>query len=247
MSSIFGSLGGQNQQSSGGSSLFSGLGGTTSSSQTTPSLFTQTTAQAPGPFSFANSQTPQPAQPAQPGQSSGLFSGLGASTSATQAQQSNTSGLLSGLGQPKPQQQQPGGLFSGLGAPAQAQQSTSGALFSGLGGSTAQAPPAASNLGGSALFGVSQQQNQTQSQEPAAQTAASDNLRSAYFDQILERGKKRNNQENGVLGDLPSLQLGLGDIARKVRNLGTGGPSAQQAQAGAGPYSQPGRAGDSRA
>ena len=33
--------------------------------------------------------------------------------------------------------------------------------------------------------------------------------------------------------ELPSLQLGLGDIARKVRNLGAGGPSAEQARDGA--------------
>jgi nuclear pore complex protein Nup93 len=49
---------------------------------------------------------------------------------------------------------------------------------------------------------------------------------------LLERGRKRNTRENGVghFEDLPTLQLGLGDIARKVRNLGTGGPSADQVQ-----------------
>jgi nuclear pore complex protein Nup93 len=54
--------------------------------------------------------------------------------------------------------------------------------------------------------------------------------RSAHFDHLLERGRKRNAGENGFANfeDLPALQLGLGDIARKVRNLGAGGPSAQQ-------------------
>jgi nuclear pore complex protein Nup93 len=56
--------------------------------------------------------------------------------------------------------------------------------------------------------------------------------RSAHFDHLLERGKKRNAGENGIASfdELPSLQLGLGDIARKVRNLGAGGPSADQGQ-----------------
>jgi nuclear pore complex protein Nup93 len=53
---------------------------------------------------------------------------------------------------------------------------------------------------------------------------------SAYFDQLLERGKKRTNVENTGFGNLPSLQLGLSDIARKARNLGNGGPSAGDAK-----------------
>ena len=49
----------------------------------------------------------------------------------------------------------------------------------------------------------------------------------AYFDALLQRGRKRQTEEKiGVLGDLPQLQLGLQDISRKVRNLGQGGPSA---------------------
>lgn len=49
---------------------------------------------------------------------------------------------------------------------------------------------------------------------------------------MLERGKKRDFTGNGGAGDLPRLHLGLTDIARKARNLGTGGPSAADAQAG---------------
>ncbi|KAK3705494.1 nuclear pore complex subunit [Vermiconidia calcicola] len=49
----------------------------------------------------------------------------------------------------------------------------------------------------------------------------------AYFDALLQRGKKRQTEEHiGALGELPQLQLGLQDISRKVRNLGQGGPSA---------------------
>jgi nuclear pore complex protein Nup93 len=83
-------------------------------------------------------------------------------------------------------------------------------------------------------FDQSQQQRQAQQQGQNAQlgkSASSSTLQAAYFDQILERGRKRNTQENGGLGDLPTLQLGLGDIARKVRNLGTGGTTAQHSKA----------------
>lgn len=49
----------------------------------------------------------------------------------------------------------------------------------------------------------------------------------AYFDALLQRGRKRQTEENiGSFGELPQLQLGLQDISRKVRNLGQGGPSA---------------------
>ncbi|KAK3049444.1 nuclear pore complex subunit [Extremus antarcticus] len=55
----------------------------------------------------------------------------------------------------------------------------------------------------------------------------------AYFDALLQRGKKRQTEERvGALGDLPQLQLGLQDISRKVRNLGQGGPSAGLARSG---------------
>ena len=43
-----------------------------------------------------------------------------------------------------------------------------------------------------------------------------------YFDNLLEKGKKRASaadRETGF-GELPSLQLGLGDIAKRARELG---------------------------
>ena len=47
----------------------------------------------------------------------------------------------------------------------------------------------------------------------------------AYFDNLLEKGRKRAHDADGGPGfrDLPSLQLGLGDIAKKVRELGNVG------------------------
>ena len=47
----------------------------------------------------------------------------------------------------------------------------------------------------------------------------------AYFETLLEQGKKRVREADGGsdFNDLPSLQLGLGDISRRVRELGTAG------------------------
>jgi len=89
-------------------------------------------------------------------------------------------------------------------------------------------------LGQSGLFsGASNAATQPQ-QGPAGALLEPNqaNARSAHFDHLLERGRKRNAGENGLgnFDELPALQLGLGDIARKVRNLGTGGPSADLAQ-----------------
>jgi nuclear pore complex protein Nup93 len=211
-----------------------------SSAQTTPNLFASTATtetQKPPLFAFQKPQTSQaPAAPS----ASAPFGGLGASTAAP----SGSTGLFAGLGQPpKPTGASP----FGLGASSQPQQSApaSTGLFGGLGQRPTQ--PAGQGLG----LGQSQQQNQQQPQESAQglqNGQAANNVRAAYFEQILERGRKRNNTDNGVLGDLPSLQLGLGDIARKVRNLGTGGPSAEEARNGASvPNSQQAKAGDSRA
>lgn len=107
-----------------------------------------------------------------------------------------------------------GSLFNTTTQPAQ-----KGSLFG-----TSTQPPS-QPLGGS-LLGQTQQ-NVGQSQAGSTSQKPGSTLQAAYFDQILERGRKRNNQDNANgIGDLPTLQLGLGDIARKVRNLGQGGPSS---------------------
>jgi nuclear pore complex protein Nup93 len=102
-------------------------------------------------------------------------------------------------------------------------------------------PQQTSGLGQSSLFGGASTQQQPQQQQQQQQQGASlaqssaGTGRSAHFDNLLERGRKRNAGENGGsnFDELPSLQLGLGDIARKVRNLGAGGPSADQGRDGA--------------
>ncbi len=52
-----------------------------------------------------------------------------------------------------------------------------------------------------------------------------DNVQTAYFQSLLEKNRKRAREEqSGGLGDVPSLQFGLGDISKRVRELrGDGG------------------------
>lgn len=60
----------------------------------------------------------------------------------------------------------------------------------------------------------------------------------AYFENLLEKGRKRTHDADGGPGfrDFPRLQLGLSDIAKRVRELG-----------GVGPRHQGGKAADSKA
>ncbi|PNS20760.1 Meiotically up-regulated protein 87 protein [Sphaceloma murrayae] len=61
----------------------------------------------------------------------------------------------------------------------------------------------------------------------------------AYFGQLLERGKKRQLGDLQSIGqtELPSLQLGLGDISRKLRNLGQTEPNGTRSPRSRGPQS----------
>ncbi|KAL4939548.1 hypothetical protein BDV06DRAFT_34535 [Aspergillus oleicola] len=101
--------------------------------------------------------------------------------------------------------------------------------------STTQAAPGASLFGGqsqaqqqpaqSSIFGTGQ---------PNASTAQPLNTSSqaaqpAFFNSLLERGKKRpisGVSQNTSFEELPNLQLGLDDIRRKARGLGTGSSKA---------------------
>jgi nuclear pore complex protein Nup93 len=130
-------------------------------------------------------------------------------------------------------------LFAGAASTSQpqtqAQPSSFGGLFNNTAAqSTTNNTQQTSGLGQSSLFGATstQQQPQQQQQGASLSQANAGTGRSAHFDHLLERGRKRNAGENGgnSFDELPSLQLGLGDIARKVRNLGAGGPSADQVQ-----------------
>ena len=181
------------------SNIFGNLGGNQPASSAGGSSLFGSTAASSAPQSKPSLFSFPPA--GQPAVTSG--GGLFGSTSTTQPQQTSTSGLFSGLGSSQPQQS--GGLFGA--AQQTSTQAAGSSLFAGL-GQSAQAAQA--------------------NDQNAANAKAASTLQAAYFDQILERGKKRNTPESGLnaLGDLPGLQLGLGDIARKVRNLGQGGPTA---------------------
>ncbi|KAI4923415.1 hypothetical protein J4E85_008453 [Alternaria conjuncta] len=184
------------------------------------------------------------------GTGSSLFGNLGGNTSnaqsgTTQAPSSGGlgGGLFSGLGGAKPATTTTSSLFAGAGSTSQPQtqtQPSSLGLFNNTASqSTTNNAQQTSGFGQSSLFGATsnqqqpqQQQQQQQQQGTSLAQANAGTGRSAHFDNLLERGRKRNAGENGTTNfdELPSLQLGLGDIARKVRNLGAGGPSADQVQ-----------------
>ena len=132
---------------------------------------------------------------------------------------------------------------SGAQSQSRAQGSGGASSFGGLGGAGAGgigSGGASQQAGPSGLFGASilgnstnQQQQQSQQQQPSQQSQSGPiNPQPAYFNHLLERGKKRSNNDKDAqqLGELPTLQLGLGDIARKVRDLGHGNATGQNAR-----------------
>lgn len=124
-------------------------------------------------------------------------------------------------------------------------QSTS--LFGSTNATSAPGNPSAGATQGiqtSSLFGSqpqSQQQpvqssllGQSQSQPNDGRTqgrVSSQATQPAFFNSLLERGKKRPlsaTTQNGNFEDVPSLQLGLDDIRRKARELGASGNKDSQ-------------------
>lgn len=179
---------------------------------------------------FGNTSQPQQSS----GQTTNVFGNLGASQPPTQPS------LFSGLGgDQKPSlfgssqpQQQTGTASSGLfgtGSALYAQPQQTSNLFGGVANNavttqpavTSQFPPQSqpqqqNNQLGQAAQG--QQQQQVGQQSRGGQVVS----QPAYFDNLLEKGRKRTHDADGGPGfrDLPSLQLGLGDIAKRVRELG---------------------------
>lgn len=173
----------------------------------------------------------------------GTGGGLFGQAAQSQTQQTGTTG--GGLfGGAQNQTQQTGTTGGGLfGGGAQTQQATSGG---GLFGQPAQtqakpSPFGASTLGGTTLGGGSslfggQQQQQTQQQQPAASgfggsllaSQAQNNTQGgagapsqpagAYFDSLFAKTQK-NGGNNSNMEDLPSLELGLGDLRHRLRKL----------------------------
>ena len=215
MSALFG-------QSKPSSSLFTNISSATSAQSQA----------APTSSLFRNSSQPQ--------QSSGLTTNLFGAlpTSLPQSQTSLFSYLggdqrPNGFGSSQPQNQTDnagGGLF-GTGSASIVQPQQASSLFSGAqnNAATAQSAPQSqsqqqNNDSDQAAQGQHQQQSTPQSRRGQV------NSQPAYFDNLLERGRKRPRDADGGPGfrDLPSLQLDLGDIAKKVRELGDVGEQAHQ-------------------
>ena len=168
---------------------------------------------------------------------SNLFGSLGISTSAaSQSQPGQTSNIFGSNNPSQPSSQQP--LFPALGG--QSNPPTSQSLFPNLGGQSNAPPqqPLLPTIGGQSnsqqplfpnLSGQAKSNEAEQSAQSQQQNAASGS-RTAYFDALLEQNKKRRRtaEERSAFGEVPSLELGLGDIAKRVRELGSGYGSQDQ-------------------
>ncbi|POR31131.1 Nucleoporin NIC96 [Tolypocladium paradoxum] len=208
----------QQQQQSGGGGLF---GQQQQNKPASGGLFGQSTAGNTGGGLFGQATQNQQQNPS----GGGLF---GQSTAQNQQQGATGGGLF---GQPA-QNQQTGATGGGLfGQPTQNQQQQQQkpalSLFGGstmqgsaLGGSMAkpslfgsttnQQPQQQSNtmLGGSFLGAPAQSTQQTQTQQPAG----------AYFDSLFAKTQREGGAKSSM-EDLPSLELGLGDLRHRLRKL----------------------------
>ena len=196
---------------------------------------------APTSGLFGNSSQPQQSS----GQTNNAFGNLGTSQPQTQSSLFSSVGgdqKPNLFGPSQPQQQTgiaAGGLF-GTGSASNAQSQQTSSLFGGAQNNAATTQPATLSLlapqpqpqqqdnhSGQAAQG--QQQQQFGQQSRAEQVTS----QPAYFDNLLDKGRKRIHDTHGgpSFRDLPGLQLGLGDIAKKVRELGSVGTQAQRGRA----------------
>ncbi|KAG8530068.1 uncharacterized protein KY384_005550 [Bacidia gigantensis] len=191
-------------------------------------------------------------QPAAPGTGGGLFDRVTPATQSTSQPDTTagTGGSLFDRTTPATQSQQSSSLFSNLGdqsKPASSgsifdtskpQNTTSSAptsnLFSSLSSAPQQTsglfgtinPPASSHPAGLSIFAPQQPQAQNQNQsEQQAQNGAPAHRAPGYFDNLIEKGKRRarDGEQGPGFQNLPNLQLGLGDISKRVRELGGAG------------------------
>ena len=198
--------------------------------------------------SSATTTSSQPAQTnvfggstatSQPAQTANIFGSIGGSKvdetknplgnfgSSLQTQTSSGGDLGSLFASFKPASQTGSSLFGNAAttsAPALGATTTTSAPFgASLFANTANtSAPAASSLFSSQQPQQPGQAAQSQQQAGEPKTSTS---QPAYFNSLLEKGKKRTHDTNGgpSFADLPSLQLGLGDIARRARELGNAG------------------------
>lgn len=96
----------------------------------------------------------------------------------------------------------------------------------GFGGGAAAItqPPQTSSIFGQSQPAQPSTLGQTQSNPLQLQDQQSETTKPAFFNSLLERGKKRPHsvsRQNGTFEDMPGLQLDLDDIRRKARELGS--------------------------
>ncbi|KAF4981182.1 hypothetical protein FZEAL_2951 [Fusarium zealandicum] len=206
----------QNQQQSGatGGGLFGGLGA--NKPATGGGLFGQPQQQQGQPQGaattgglFGQSTTQQP----------GTGTGTGLFGQPAQNQQTGTTGGLFG-NQQQTQQQKPSLFGSSLAQPAT---TASPSLFGtnmATGQQQQQQQPQQnmhSMLGGNALSGSTFGGSLFASQGPNGQSQAQSQPAGAYFDSLFAKSQKADGKAN--MEDLPSLELGLGDLRHRLRKL----------------------------
>ena len=206
--------------------------GTTSAFPPTSSLFADLAAsnkqeQKPAGSSFF----PNAAASSKPEASSSLFGG---SKLNSQPQAGSAAGGGGGLFGSATSQSQGSSIFANTAQPAGlsgfGSSATTAAVPSLFANAAAPAAPTASTNLFFQTQGQQQQAGQSQQQNGQTVQSGAPNTQPAFFNSLLERGKKRTHDANGgsASGDLPSLQLGLGDIARRARELGGTEPQAQR-------------------
>lgn len=212
------------------SSLFQNLGQQTKPESKGGSLFDRITAgstgQQPGLGLGGGTSGAAAAMSSAPQQPGSIFGGSASTTSQPLQAQSLFGGPI-GL-QSAQSQNILGGITNSQPAPAPS-------IF---GGTTNSEPaPGPSIFGGSksdtkpglGLWGAGQSQPSQPGQLASLSQRVPDNQvlgaqngsQSAYFNSLLEKNKKRTRDEGSSgLGEVPSLQLGLEDIAKRARQLG---------------------------
>lgn len=190
--------------SNAGGGLFSSLNTTANASNTNTANTSNQTA-APGASIFGSGSTLFPSTTSQTTQSSNLF----ASTNQPPATTAG-GGLFGGLNTTNTTTApQTNNLFANSGKPSLFNTTSNNAP-------AAQAQPDASNSLGKSLFGSTintQTANSNGLQHQAAPTGA-------FFDSLLAKNKRAHVDDNAAMEDLPSLQLGLGDLRQRLRKLG---------------------------
>lgn len=194
-------------------SLFGGslFGGTSSLSNTTaqqPSTSNNAPSGIGGGSLFGGNSGTAAQQPSNPSTSNNATSGTGGGSLFGGSMFGGTSNLANPTGQQTSSFSATNNATSGFG-----------------GGSATNIQPQASSIFGQTQPAPPASLGQTQSNALQLQDQQSEATKPAFFNSLLERGKKRPHsvsRQNGSFEDMPGLQLGLDDIRRKARELGSG-------------------------